>query len=292
MNELAEQKLAQHLYEAHATELMLVHTLTAHIAITPKGDYRDGLQLHLRETKEHARRIEEHLAARDQGRGLVQVGYGLAQGVVGQVVAFSKLPVDLMRGMSGEEKLLKNARDEFANEAMEIAAYLAIEELAKAVGDTATAKLAASIRADEERMFRKLEELIPRLASDVVRAEVNGNPRFDVRHIGAVDAAWSVASSAARTVARQANRASRTASSTGRSGRRSPSPTTLSSKQDRSGATRTTSRTKTTTGASASTTKRTSAKRSTAKRATTKRATGAAKSTAKRSTSKARSTAR
>ncbi|MCW2920152.1 MAG: hypothetical protein JWL76_26 [Thermoleophilia bacterium] len=282
MNELAEQKLAQHLYEAHATELMLVHTLTAHIAITPKGDYRDGLQSHLRETKEHARRIEEHLAARDQGRGLVQVGYGMAQGVVGQALAFGKLPIDLVRGMSGEEKLLKNARDEFANEAMEIAAYLAIEELAKAVGDTATAKLAASIRADEERMFAKLQEMIPRLASDVVRAEVNGNPRFDVRHIGAVDAAWSVASSAARTVARQANRASRSASATSRSGRRAPSPTPLSTKQERSGATRTTSRKRSTTsGATKASASRTPAKR-----------TAATSKTKRTTTKKSRSTAR
>lgn len=276
MNEVAEQKLAQHLYEAHATELMLAQTLTAHIAITPRGDYRDGLQLHLRETREHARRIEEHLAARDLGRGVMQAGYGLAQGVVGQVLAFSKLPVDLVRGMSGEEKLLKNARDEFANEAMEIATYLAIEELAKAVGDTATAKLAASLRADEERMLQKLQELIPRLASDVVRAEVKGNPRFDVRHIGAVDAALSVASSAARTVARQANRASRSASSTGRS-RRSPSPTTLSSKQDRATAPRTTSRKRTSTGSTKATSKATSKSTST---------------TARRKATKPRSTAR
>ncbi len=273
MNELAEQKLAQHLYEAHATELMLAHTLTAHIAITPKGDYRDGLQSHLRETREHARRIEEHLAGRDQARGVMKVGYGLAQGVVGQVVAFSKLPVDLVRGMSGEEKLLKNARDEYANEAMEIATYLAIEELAKAVGDTETAKLAASIRADEERMLEKLGELIPRLASDVIRADVNGNPRFDVRHIGAVDAAWTVASSAARTVARQANRASRSANPKERS-RRAPSPTTLSSKQGRATASRTTSRKRTTTG--------------TAKAKTSAKST----SSAKRSSTKARSAAR
>lgn len=275
MNELAEQKLVQHLYEAHATELMLVNTLTAHIAITPKGDYRDGLQKHLRETRDHARRIQEHLAARDRARGIVQVGYGLAQGVVAQALAFSKLPVDMVRGMSGEEKLLKNARDECANEAMEIAAYLAIEELAKAVGDTETAKLAASIRKDEERMLEQLQQMIPRLASDVIRAEVDGNPRFDVRHIGAVDAAWSVASTAAKTVARQANRASRSASNTGRSGRRSPSPTPKSK-----------------TTASRSTSSRSTGTRSTGTRST-KPAASRSKSTTSRSKSAStRSTSR
>ncbi len=275
MNELAEQKLVQHLYEAHATELMLVNTLTAHIAITPKGDYRDGLQKHLRETRDHARRIQEHLAKRDRARGFVQVGYGLAQGVVGQVLAFSKLPIDVVRGMSGEEKLLKNARDECANEAMEIAAYLAIEELAKAVGDTETAKLAASIRKDEERMLEQLQQLIPRLASDVIRAEVDGNPRFDVRHIGAVDAAWTVASSAAKTVARQANRASRTASSTKRSGRRMPSPTPKSK-----------------TASSRSTSSRSTSSRSTSSRSAGSRSTKSTGARSTKSTSRAKSTSR
>lgn len=239
MNEAAEQKIVQHLYEAHATEQMVAQTLTAHIAMTPAGDYRDQLERHLRQTRDHARRIQEHLARREQERGLVQVGYGLAQGMVSQVLAMTKLPVDLVRGMSGEEKLLKNARDECANEAMEIAAYTAIEELAKAVGDADTAKLAASLRADEERMLERLLELIPRLASDVVRAEVQGNPRFDVRHIGAVDAARTVAGTAARTLARSANRAGRTAEASRQPARRSPTPTPLSERAASSGSTRT-----------------------------------------------------
>lgn len=252
MNELAEQKIVQHLFEAHAAELMIAQTLTAHIAMTPKGDYRDGLEIHLRQTKDHASRIQKHLARRDQERGLVQVGYGLAQGVVSQVVAVSKLPVDLVRGMSGEEKLLKNARDECANEAMEIATYLAIEELAKAVGDTETVNLAASIREDEERMLERLLDLIPRLASDVVRAEVRGNPRFDVRTIGAVDAARTVAGTAARSIARSANRAGRKAENSPGRSRRSPSPTKLSTKQSSS----TSGKKRTTTASSSSGAKR------------------------------------
>lgn len=231
MNELAEQKIVQHLFEAHATELMLVQTLTGHIAITPAGDYRDALKLHLRQTKDHASRIQKHLAKREQERGLVQVGYGLAQGVVGQMLAMSKLPVDLVRGMSGEEKLLKNARDECANEAMEIATYLAIEELARAASDNETAALAKSLREDEERMLEKLLEIIPRLASDVVRAEVQGNGRFDVRHIGAVDAARTVAGTAARTLARSANRAGRRAEGSRQPERRAPTPKTLSERE-------------------------------------------------------------
>lgn len=231
MKEAAAQKLVQYLYEAHATELMITQTLTAHIAMTPKGDYRDLLERHLRQTRDHARRIQELLARREQARGLMQVGYGLATGAVSQALSLGRLPVDLVRGMSGEEKLLKNARDESANEATEIAVYLAIEEVAAAVGDTEAANLARSIREDEERMLEQLQELIPRLASDVLRAEADGDSRFDLRRIGAVDAARTVAGSAARTLTRSATRAGRRASRAAEAPTgtpRSPSPTPLS----------------------------------------------------------------
>lgn len=231
MNELAEQKITQHLFEAHAMELMIVQTLTAHIAMTPAGDYRDVLESHLAQTRDHAERIQKHLAAREQGRGLLQVGYGIAQGLVGQVLAVSKVPVDLIRGMSGEEMLLKNARDECANEAMEIASYRAIEELAVAAEDTQTAKLAASLRKDEERMLERLMELIPRLASDTMRAEVEGRPRYDLRHVGAVDAAWGVAGSTARSLARSARRAGTKADGKREPSRRMPSPRSASAKR-------------------------------------------------------------
>ena len=60
---------------------------------------------------------------------------GVAEGVVGQVLAFAKTPLDLLRGASGEEKVLKNAKDACATEALEIATYTALERLARSVGD-------------------------------------------------------------------------------------------------------------------------------------------------------------
>jgi ferritin-like metal-binding protein YciE len=52
--------------------------------------------------------------------------------------------------------VLKNAKDACASEALEIATYTAIECLAQRVGDDETARLAASIRADEERMLARI----------------------------------------------------------------------------------------------------------------------------------------
>ena len=54
--------------------------------------------------------------------------------------------------------MLKNAKDAAATEALEIATYTALERLAGRVGDDETAKLAASIRRDEEKM---LERVLP-----------------------------------------------------------------------------------------------------------------------------------
>ena len=57
----SEQKVMQYLDEAHATELALVRVLQSQIAMTPGGSYRDGLERHLDETRDHARRVNARL---------------------------------------------------------------------------------------------------------------------------------------------------------------------------------------------------------------------------------------
>ena len=64
MTKKQEQKIVQYLNEAHGAELALVRQLQAQIAMTPKGQYRDGLETHLQETRRHAERLEVRLAER------------------------------------------------------------------------------------------------------------------------------------------------------------------------------------------------------------------------------------
>ena len=90
----------------------------------------------------------------------------------GKALAFAQGPLDALRGTSENEKLLKNAKDEYVEEAAEIAAYTAIETLAAEVGDTETAKLARTIRRDEERMAAFLLKQIPTLTKAVVRDQI------------------------------------------------------------------------------------------------------------------------
>ena len=68
----SEQKVVQYLGEAQASEIDLVSVLRSQIAITPRGSYRDGLQKHLVETREHARRLEQRLGEIDQCRHPMQ----------------------------------------------------------------------------------------------------------------------------------------------------------------------------------------------------------------------------
>jgi ferritin-like metal-binding protein YciE len=200
-----EQKIVQYLNEAHGAELALVRQLQAQIAMTPKGQYRDGLETHLQETRRHAERLEGRLAELGQGNNPLQVGLGALESLVGQALALTKTPLDLVRGTGGEEKVLKNAKDSCAAEALEIATYTAIARLARDAGDAKTQRLAESVLADEQRMLDRLLKEIPRLTDAVARAEFDGNGSYDVTETGAADTLREVGGTAKRTT-RQARK--------------------------------------------------------------------------------------
>jgi ferritin-like metal-binding protein YciE len=194
----SEQKIVQYLNEAHATEMGLVRVLQSQIAMTPRGSYRTGLEKHLEETRRHAERVQSRLGELSHGGNPALAAVGFMETMVGQTLALWKAPLDLLRGTSGEEKVLKNAKDACATEALEIATYTALEELARAVGDGKTAELAASIRADEERMLERIQRELPKLARAVVGAELEGKPSYEVTKTGAADAVRKTARRSAR----------------------------------------------------------------------------------------------
>jgi len=204
-----KQKIVQYLNEAHATEQALVRVLQAQIAMTPRGTYRNGLETHLEETRSHAERVARRLNELGAGSNPLQVAVGAVETVVGQALALGKTPFDLLRGSGGEEKVLKNAKDAATTEALEIATYTALERLSSAVGDDKTAKLAASILADEEKMLKRVLREIPKLVDAVVGADIKGDPTYDVTKTGAADATRETsrkASAATKRTARQARK--------------------------------------------------------------------------------------
>ena len=114
----AQQKIVQYLDEAHATETALTRVLQSQIAVTSRGGYRPALERPLDETRSHADRVEGRLPELGAGGNPLGAGLGLVESLLGQLLALSKTPFDLLRGSGGEDKILKNAKDTCATEAL------------------------------------------------------------------------------------------------------------------------------------------------------------------------------
>jgi ferritin-like metal-binding protein YciE len=180
-----EAKLIQYLNEAYGKEQELVTALQAHISLTSRDAYKKRLKDHLKETRAQAKGLErriKQLGGKAEkldlpGPDAIGEAAGKAQGAAQKAMAAAKGPLHALRGTGEAEKMLKNAKTEFWNEAEEIANYHAIETLAEAVGDRDTAKLARDFRRQEERMAKFLERTIATLTKEVVRDEIPPSQR-------------------------------------------------------------------------------------------------------------------
>ncbi len=219
MSQSEQQKVIQYLDEAHATEMALTRVLQSQIAMTPRGSYRSALESHLAETRDHAERVQSRLRELGEGGGNpLTAGLGFVGSVVGQALALGKTPFDLLRGSGGEEKVLKNAKDAAATEALEIATYTALGRLAEQAGDRRTARLATSILADEQKMLERVLREIPKLTDAVFRADVKDNGSYDVATTGAGESVRE----AGRATKRAARKTSATTKRTARQARKVP----------------------------------------------------------------------
>src|SRR3954464_1376178 len=174
-----DAKLVQFLNEAHAKEAELEADLTAHISLTQKPPYRKRLQEHLKETRDHKRRVAQRIKqlGGQATRGVRAPGMPDAVGeLAGKGIAAVKGQVGVARAALTEqaETHLRNAREELREEYVEIGLYTTIETFATEVGDREPAQLAKSIHRDEQKTADYLERLIPQLVKDVVK---NAIPR-------------------------------------------------------------------------------------------------------------------
>ena len=175
-----DAKLVQFLNEAYAKEQQLETALQAHVEVTTRDDYAKRLKDHLKETKSHATQLSRRIKQLGGNPETVTVpgpeGLGrLAENVsekLEKAKAAAQGPLQAVRGSGEQEKMLHNARIEYAEEAHEIATYMVIDSLATTVGDKETAKLARAILRDEERMQKFLAELLPELTAGVAHDEI------------------------------------------------------------------------------------------------------------------------
>lgn len=175
-----DARMAELLNEAFSKEKQLEVAIEAHLEVTTRDDYAKRLKDHLKETRSHATAVSRRIGQLGAEattvfvpgpEGLTKAAKGV-QDVVGKAKAAAQGPLDAVRGSGEQERMLRNARVEFEEEAHEIATYTAIDAFASAVGDKATAELARGIRREEERMQKFLGDLIPELAIDMAHDEV------------------------------------------------------------------------------------------------------------------------
>jgi ferritin-like metal-binding protein YciE len=233
-----DTKLTQWLNEAHAKEAELEADLRAHIALTDKASYKKRLQQHLRETRDHKRRVASRikkLGSRVSAPSLPGVRRAAGE-VAGKAVAAVKGQVGAARATMTEqtETQMRNAQEELREEHVEIAIYNRIETLANEVGDRETAQLAKSIRRDEERMAKFLDAELTRLVKALVRAEIPSDQRANSgrsRRGSGSGRSSASASSRARAAGSSSSSAGSSSRSRGAAGRSSSG----SSRQDPSG---------------------------------------------------------
>jgi ferritin-like metal-binding protein YciE len=175
-----DAKLVQLLNEAYTKEKQLETALQAHVEMTTREDYAKRLNDHLKETKSHATQVSKRIkqlggnpetVSLPGPEGLTKAAESVSE-AVGKAKAAAKGPLHAVRGSGEQEKMLRNARTQFQEEAHEIATYTVIESMATAVGDKQTAKLARDILRQEERMQKFLVELLPELSVDVAHDEI------------------------------------------------------------------------------------------------------------------------
>jgi ferritin-like metal-binding protein YciE len=146
-DEKLRQKLVDYLEDAHAMERSVSAMLDSMISTTDDPELTEVLRHHKEETEEHERRLSERLDALGAGTSARKQAQTLA-------TALMKGATDQVRG----DQASKNARDGYATEHMEIAAYQLLERLAERAGDTETAEVARRNRADDEAMARKIDQ--------------------------------------------------------------------------------------------------------------------------------------
>lgn len=175
-----DSTVVHYLNEAYANERRLELALAAHIEATTRPEYAQRLRDHLSETRAHAAKVERRIrslggtpetTSLPAPEGLAD-RIESAQGLVQRATAAIQHSLHTVRRTGEQDLMLDNARTEFREEAQEIATYRAIGSLAKAVGDSETARLAHEILREEERMASYLGDLIPELALDVAHDEV------------------------------------------------------------------------------------------------------------------------
>jgi UDP-glucose 4-epimerase len=141
-----EEKLIKHLTDAHSIEEQALIQMRAAPDIAGEEALARIFAVHLAETEEQEKRVRERLEARGAGPSTLKDAAGKAGGI-GMVFFAAGQP-------DTPGKLTAHA---FSYEHLELAAYELLRRTAEQVGDEETARMAAEIATEEQRMADRLE---------------------------------------------------------------------------------------------------------------------------------------
>jgi ferritin-like metal-binding protein YciE len=140
-----QAKVISFLQDAHAMEQSVTRMLERMIATTEDSDVRALLEDHRIETERHEQLLLKRLEA-----------LGSAPSPGKEVPAMLGAAIKGLTDMVRSDKPVRDARDGYVTEHLEIATYRTLEELADRAGDQETVNVASRIRADEEAMAEKI----------------------------------------------------------------------------------------------------------------------------------------
>lgn len=141
------RKLIEYIEYVHALEQNILLQLDSLVLNTRDQDLVAIFRRHKEETRRQQQRLRERMRALGGPRP-VSVGKDLAAIATAQVKGVG----DVLR----PDKGVQNARDAYATEHVEIAAYEILERLAERAGDEETAAVARDNRAEEEAMAQRI----------------------------------------------------------------------------------------------------------------------------------------
>ena len=154
------EKLTSYISDAVAMEENVEQMLSGIISTTDDPAMRRRLEEHQEETRSQQERLRGRLESYGESASSLK-------GMAAKAGAAMKGVLDMGRG----DKAGKNARDGYATEHLEIAAYQLLERMATIAGDEDTASVARTNRAEEEDMARFIEAHWDDVATQSLREE-------------------------------------------------------------------------------------------------------------------------
>jgi ferritin-like metal-binding protein YciE len=153
-------QLVSYLTDAVALEQNVEQMLGGMISSTAEPTMKARLEQHLEETRAQQTRLRERLDS-----------YGESESAIKNMAAKAGAAMKGMLDMGRSDNAGKNARDGYATEHLEIAAYELLERVATMAGDQDTAAVARTNRAEEEDMARFIEAHWDDVATQSLREE-------------------------------------------------------------------------------------------------------------------------